>query len=538
MQLKRWFSLLLAAAILISGNSLSFASIDTDVLYAASHDISTTASAVEAVVSEVYAKGVINDWYVPDMAADGCISEEMRSYVENIDDEIRLVTDAERILIMKSAVGIRDEELVDYICENIKGMSINQLIFGLLALDSYGYDRPLARQQLIDGILASQNELGGFGAAAVIDTDNTSLAILALSPYEQCTEAVEKGIEALAQMQGESGAFCNRYGVENSNSTSVAINALCGAGVDIFTDSRFIKSGNSLEGLLTFMNEDYTFGFTNTRHNSLSTEQAFRAMVSVKRQLNGENKVYIFRFGGGSIDLPSTESTTAAIESTTESTSFAAEESTAESTTEISTSAQITITETTSAKPTAETAASTETTTEAVSNRPGGGGGSSTKRISISVTVSTLEEPCYAFDFTDTVSVYAGSSAWTAVKAALDNQGLTYAATGDEESIYISAIGEDSSHLLYEFDMGVNSGWKYSINGREPEASMGSIKLSDGDIIQLYYVTDYTKESSDSSYNDQITSMQKKFDPVTAFTDLTRKRLAVIITYAQGTKKK
>lgn len=534
MQLKRWISLLLTAAILISGNSLSFANVGTDVVYAASNDISTTASAVEAVVSEVYAKGVLSDWYVPDMAADGCISEKMRSYVENIDEEIRLVTDAERILIMKSAVGIRDEKLVDYICENIKGMSINQLIFGLLALDSYGYDRPLARQQLIDGILASQNELGGFGSATVIDTDNTALAIQALAPYEQCNKAVERGIEALAQMQGESGAFCNRYGAENSNSTSVAINALCGAGVDIFTDNRFIKSGNALEGLLTFMNEDYTFGFTNTRHNALSTEQAFRAIVSVKRQLSGENKVYIFRFGGGSIDLPSTESTTAAIESTTESTSFVTEEST----TEISTSAQTTITETTSAKPTTETAASTETTTEASSNRPSGGGGSSTKRISISVTVSTLEEPDYVFDFTDTVSVYAGSSVWTAVKTALESQGLTYAATGDEESIYISGIGEDSSNLLYEFDMGVNSGWKYSVNGREPDASMGSIKLSEGDIIQLYYVTDYTKESSDSSYNDQIPSTQKKFDPVTAFTDLTRKRLAVIITYAQETKKK
>ena len=510
----------------------------TDMVCTVSDDISTTASAVKAVVNNVYAKGVISDWYVPDMAADGCISEEMHSYVENLDEEIRLVTDAERILIMKSSVGIRDEELADYICENVEGMSINQLVFGLLALDSYGYDRPQARQQLIDSILASQNELGGFGTATIIDTDNTALAILALAPYEQCNEAVEKGINALAQMQGESGAFVNRYGAENSNSTSVAINALCGAGVDIFTDSRFIKSGNALEGLLTFMNEDYTFGFTNSNHNALSTEQAFRAIVSVKRQLSGENKVYIFRFGGGSIDLPSTESTTAAIESTTEITSFVTEENTAESTTEINTSAQITITETTTAEPTTETVASTETTTEAAANRPGGGGGSSTKRISISVTVSTLEEPNHAFDFTETVSVYTGSSVWTAVKSALDSQGLTYAATGDEESIYLAGIGEGSSNLLYEFDMGVNSGWKYSVNGMEPDVSMGSVKLSDGDIIQLYYVTDYTKESSDSSYSEQTSPAQKKFDPIEAFTDLTRTRLAVIITYAQEMKKK
>ena len=514
MQLKRLISLLLATAFLLSSNSLCFIQPGADVVYAAPEDISTTASAVEAVVSEVYSKGVLSDWYVPDMAADGCISQEMRSYVDNADNEIRLVTDAERILIMKSAVGIRDEELADYICENTEDMSINQLIFGLLALDSLDYDRPLARQQLIDGILASQNGQGGFGAATVIDTDNTALAILALAPYEECSEALERGISALAQMQGESGAFYNQYGAENSNSTSVAINALCAAGVDIFTDNRFIKSGNALEGLLTFMNDEHTFGFTGTGHNALSTEQAFRAIVSIKRQLGGEDRVYIFRFGDGM-----TQETTASTESTTETT-------TAAQTTDLAHTASE-----------ATTSLSTETTTQAA---PGsaGGGGSSTRRISVSVTVSTLEEPDYAFDFTDTVRVYAGSSAWTAVKAALDSQGLVYEATGDDESIYIAGIGQDSSNMLYEFDMGANSGWKYSVNGIEPDTSMGSIRLSQGDVIQLYYVTDYTKDSSDSSYSEQTAATEKKFDPVSAFTDLTRKRLAVIITYAQKMKEK
>ena len=527
MQLKKHIALLLVAAMILSViGPLDFG---TDTIYADNNDISTTASAVEAVVNKVYEKGVISDWYVADMAADGCVSDEMLSYVENMDKDVRLVTDAERLLIVQGAVGIKDEALADYICSNIDGMAVNQLIFGLLALDSLGYDRPEARQQLIDGILASQNDMGGFGAATLIDTDVTALAVLALAPYEQYRAEVERGVNALAQMQGEGGAFYNRYGAENSNSTSVAINALCAAGVDIFSDSRFIKSGNALEGLLSFMNDEYTFGFTNTNHNALATEQAFRAMVSVKRQLLGEERVYIFRFGGNP-QLP--EDTTITTEtSTTETTTEVFTEVTTEATTVPLQTTENTTTITT--EPTTECTTLAQPTTQP--HRPsGGGGGSNTKRLDIRFTLSTLEEPNYSFDFTDTVMVYAGSSVWDAVKTALDNHGLVYDTSGDENSIYLSGVGESASNMLYEFDMGVNSGWMYSVNGSEPDISMGGYKLTDGDIIQLYYVCDYTKGSSDSSYDDMsAATAQEKFDPVKAFTDLTRKRLAVIITYVQ-----
>jgi hypothetical protein len=487
--IKKYAALLLALSFVLSGVCVpTFGDSGEAVPISYYEDIST-ASAVEAVIEKAYENGIVSDWCIADMAADGTVTDEMRDYVAKL-KEPTAVAEAERVLIAKSAVGVRDEALADYICQNAENLPINLKIFGLMALDSFEYDRAETRSYFIEEITASQNELGGFGTKSTVDVDLTSLAICALAPYEECRSYVEIGIEALAETQLDGGGFNSNYGINNSNSVAVAITALCAAGVDVLSDSRFYKNGTALDALLSFKTEDGRFGYNNnTTYNALASEQAFRAVVALKRQLGGESEVQLFRFYTGE-EVATTEVTT---ETTTSVTS--------------------------------------ETTTKRQVSSSGGSGGS-VKKIDIRVSVSTLEENSYSFDFVADVSVNSGDSAWTAVKKALDENGLLYNVSGGDESIYLMGIGESKECMLSEFDNGVNSGWMYSVNGVEPEVSMGAYKLEDGDMVSLYYVCDYKNRasSSDSSYVEETEGITKKgTDIMESLKRITRERLAVLL---------
>lgn len=472
MQIKKRAAVLLAILLCISNfcGSVGYCA-DTPVAYSGESDAVTTSQAVDAAMEKVYANGIVSDWYVADMAADGVLTEEMYSYTLTSADSNKagLVTDMERQLIMESAVGIRDEELAATICSYADAMAVNQTIFALIAIDSGGYETEV-RQQLKEALIASQNAEGGFGSS-VIDADLTAMAVWALSPYKTEYEAqISKALNALATTQVDGGAFVNRYGIVNSNTTAMAIIALCAVGE---YDNGFNKNGTPLDGLLSFMNDAYTFGYKSTSHNALATEQAFRALVALKKQLSGDN-TGLFVFNNFASGDTTTEQTTGAEASTELSTETATEAST-----ELSTEF------------------STETTTKVSTS---GGGGSSTKKITVGIGVNTSSENRYNFDFYTSVTVVQGSSVWVAVKKALDENGLVYQTSGGDDSIYLAGLGESRDSLLSEFDMGVNSGWMYSVNGVMPDVSMSGYKLSDGDSVSLFYTCDYTK-SSDSSYN-------------------------------------
>jgi hypothetical protein len=487
MRLKKYFALLLALAVVLNGVCVQAFGDDKDVVPISGYEDISTAAAVEAVIERAYENGIISDWCIADMAANGTVTQEMKSYVAKL-KEPTTIADAERTHIAKAAVGVRDEAIADYICQNAEGLPINLKIFGLMALDSFGYDRAETRSYFIEEIIGSQNELGGFGTKSTVDVDLTSLAICAIAPYEGCSDSVERGIEALANAQIDGGGFNSNYGVNNANSVAVAITALCAAGVDVLSDSRFYKNGTALDALMSFKNSDGLFGYNNsTSYNALASEQAFRAVVALKRQLDGESAVQLFAFYNGEEDTTQTSS-----EVTTEAT----------------------------------TQTVTETTTKKQSGG-GGSGGSVSKKISVGVSVSTIEESLYGFDFSTDVSVNAGDSAWTAVKKALEGNGLVYKTSGGDESIYLIGVGESTDSLLSEFDNGVNSGWMYNVNGVEPEVSMGAYKLSDGDTVNLYYVSDYIKHSSDSSYVREENT--KRADILGRLQSLTRERLAAML---------
>lgn len=84
-----------------------------------------------------------------------------------------------------------------------------------------------------------------------------------------------------------------------------------------------------------------------------------------------------------------------------------------------------------------------------------------------------------------TVTVKDGDSVLTAVSAACEDNDIELKYSGAGGFAYIKSIGG-----YKEFGEGSSSGWIYMVNKEKPNVGIGSKKLSDGDIIRLYYSLD------------------------------------------------
>lgn len=183
--------------------------------------------------------------------------------------------------------------LNDY--DGTKRQGLNGPIFALLALDSGDYPCDI-REDYVEYILSRRLEDGGWAVSGTVsDADVTAMALQALAKYTHrgdVAEAVEAGLDRLSRLQQENGGFAS-YGVPNSESTAQVILALCELGVSL-QDGRFVKNGRTvLDALLDYRNEDGSFFHTKDGgKNGFATEQAFLALVSVKRQRDGMSGVY------------------------------------------------------------------------------------------------------------------------------------------------------------------------------------------------------------------------------------------------------
>lgn len=120
-------------------------------------------------------------------------------------------------------------------------------------------------------------------------SDYLSMAILGLSFHEDRAEVKafnRKMTEQLSVLQQEDG------GMGNCVSTAEAIIALSQLGVDVFSDERFIKDGNTLaDGLMTYSLKDGSFVHEEGREEAdiLATEKALLALDSIKLQQEGKH---------------------------------------------------------------------------------------------------------------------------------------------------------------------------------------------------------------------------------------------------------
>ncbi|MEG0692460.1 MAG: prenyltransferase/squalene oxidase repeat-containing protein [Oscillospiraceae bacterium] len=184
-------------------------------------------------------------------------------------------------------------KIVDY--PDIMKQGVFGAINALIAYDSKKYivspSRINSREKLVDILVDSQRETGGFGlnANAKDDLDTTAMAITALSPYMERSDVkavIDKGIKFLVTNQTPTGGF-GFMGKESSESLSQVIIALCSVGIEI-NDERFMNNNKTLlDHLLEYKNEDGGFSHVKGEASgAMPTEQAIIALSAIKQNDN------------------------------------------------------------------------------------------------------------------------------------------------------------------------------------------------------------------------------------------------------------
>ena len=176
----------------------------------------------------------------------------------------------------------------------VTNQGINGAIYALMAFDTNAeYYIPKAkdgitqttREKLISEILKAQGEDGGwtFDVGNKSDADMTGMALQALASYKDKDEVkpcIEKALAFLSESQKDNGGYVS-YGAEDSESCSQVIAGLTMLDIDVLTDSRFIKNGNTVyDALMRYYKEDGTFAHAvNGDGNAISTSQAYYAVA-------------------------------------------------------------------------------------------------------------------------------------------------------------------------------------------------------------------------------------------------------------------
>jgi len=210
---------------------------------------------------------------------------------------------------------------------------INGFIWGLIALDSMQYEVPenayYSRDDMILNILNRQLADGGWALTGnVSDPDMTGMAIQALAPYynsekeytytnkklqadgslitKKVRTVIDEAICCLSLAQNADGGYSS-WGTENCESAVQVAVALCLLGVDIFTDTRFIKDGNTIyDAIMSFQNADGGFIHAKVydpenpsslpdKSNTMASEQTLYGMVAIHRHQNGMRRLFDFR---------------------------------------------------------------------------------------------------------------------------------------------------------------------------------------------------------------------------------------------------
>lgn len=234
---------------------------------------------------------------------------------------------------------------------------INGWIWGLIALDSKRYEVPKnaynTRTDFIIEILRQQLERGGFALdpfGGVFDPDITSMAVQALSPYynseieyqytyenikdedgkavtvkRKVRDVVDECIALLSHSQQNDGDYV-LYGASNVESTVWVMTALLSLGIDIDTDTRFIKNGNTLlDGIMKYKTSSGGFAHSFVpdsanptavagEANTMASEQTLYGLVALHRYRAGMRGLFDIREEFSLQDKQTINSVSAAIQ--------------------------------------------------------------------------------------------------------------------------------------------------------------------------------------------------------------------------------
>lgn len=230
----------------------------------------------------------------------------------------RKYTEYARVALALTAIGVEPDMVNGYNIllplaelENVKWQGVNGPIWALIALDSHDYVIPelpikkkekytqTTRENLLEAILEKQLADGGWSLSGnKSDADMTAMAIQALAPYYgsdiNVTNAVDRALDTLSSLQKDNGGFAS-YNTENLESAAQTVIALSILNVDLLSDERFVKNGNSvLDYLLSYQLADGSFKHTpeDTAADAMSTDQGALALTAYVRALNEQNDLF------------------------------------------------------------------------------------------------------------------------------------------------------------------------------------------------------------------------------------------------------
>jgi|GEM_PF-5778979 len=381
----------------------------------------------------------------------------------------------------------------------------------LLSYDSGDFsvdeDAPLSREKVVSYILANQSS-GSWSS----DVDLTGMVLTALSnetSFDGVSEAIESSVTWLSSQQGADGSFSS-WGTKNANSAACTVIALSALGIDADGDERFIKNDvSALEDLLSYRTADNRFGYNDNTYNAMATQQGFQALAAYTNLKSGENgNIFIFE---GPVSLyekwPDSKILTDIIitdypekiekgqaidpadlevkarfktESTQELITLSSGDYTFEPASFDTTGAH-----TVKISYAGKTVSFITTVVES--------GSSSEDDATIQITVKGAGGKAL-IRVSDFVIVEDETTPMDALRSVLGKAG--YSVETNAAGTYVESI-----EGLGEFDLGKNSGWLYSVNGKTPPTTGATeYKLKDGDAVVWYFTEDYTSDSSSSSW--------------------------------------
>ncbi len=167
----------------------------------------------------------------------------------------------------------------------ISAQGITGLIWSNIALTGLG-KTPAAT----DDLLAAQLENGAFSFdGKTADVDITAMCITALAKVPEAKAAINKAVEWLASRIGENGSFGSCESDAQVIIALTSVNSDPGSAIPM-----------DVSGFLSSFIKNYYLGNGEFAHtigggaNDMATEQAFLALVSIRRLINGETALYDF----------------------------------------------------------------------------------------------------------------------------------------------------------------------------------------------------------------------------------------------------
>lgn len=228
--------------------------------------------------------------------------DSVKNYLASHNNRFESVSECAKVVIALNAIGydptnINGVDITQQLNETSDPDSVWEYAYALIALDSKQYNFS-ARDVYLNKLVTAQLDSGAWGwNETAADIDTTGMVLAALAPYYNSNSsvkaAVDKSLNYLSASQMPDGAFASGMN-ENANSTAMVVLALSELGIDAGTDLRFIKNGISVvDALCSFAVQGGGFGWLdNVEVNDFATYQAYYALCSYFRHINGMNRLF------------------------------------------------------------------------------------------------------------------------------------------------------------------------------------------------------------------------------------------------------